>query len=94
MTTKIEKIKKFTHYLCNFSIIKIKSPKYVKNLMSISWCNVLYIIISKVLSNLWKPMLSTVISTIQSSIIPGRLITANALVTFEIFHSMKHRMKG
>ncbi|XP_074303812.1 uncharacterized protein LOC141638307 [Silene latifolia] len=53
-----------------------------------------YKLVSKVLANRLKVFLGEIVSENQSAFTPGRLITDNILVAFEIFHHMKNTRTG
>ncbi|XP_060960190.1 uncharacterized protein LOC115703873 [Cannabis sativa] len=75
-------------------IPKKKHPESMSDLRPISLCNVLYKIISKVLVNRFKDVLPVVISNHQSAFLPGRLISDNIMVAFEIMHYLKRKRVG
>lgn len=75
-------------------IPKVKTPQHMAQLRPISLCNVIYKIGSKVLANRLKPLLHHFISPYQSAFVPGRLISDNSLMAFEIAHFLKRRKDG
>ena len=75
-------------------IPKIKVPKTVVEFRPISLCNVLYKLISKVLTNRVKKVLHATISQNKSAFIADKLITNNIMVAFELLHSMQSKQKG
>ena len=64
------------------------------DLRPIALCNVLYNIVAKTLANRLKSILPDIISESQSVFIPGRLITDNIMIAFEIFHLSKRKRQG
>ena len=79
----------------NITLIpKVKSPELICDFRSISLCNVVYKIVSKVLANRLKAILQFVIYENQSAFQAGRVITDNILMAFETLHYMKHHQRG
>lgn len=71
-------------------IPKVDNPTKMSQFRPISLCNVVYKLISKVLTNRLKKVLHKVISPNQSEFIKGRQISDNILVVHELLHSMQH----
>lgn len=71
-------------------IPKVDNPCELKDFRLISLCNVLYKVVSKCLVNRLRPLLGEIISESQSAFVPVRLITDNALLSFECLHFLEH----
>ncbi|XP_048492142.1 uncharacterized protein LOC125493157 [Beta vulgaris subsp. vulgaris] len=79
----------------NIALIpKVKDPKVAAEFRPIALCNVLYKLISKAIVLRLKDFLPAIVTENQSAFVPGRLITDNALIAMEVFHSMKHRNRS
>ncbi|KAA3472179.1 reverse transcriptase [Gossypium australe] len=75
-------------------IPKVDKPNNMSQFRPISLCNVLYKIIAKVLVNRMSDMLGDCINEPQGAFIPGRLISDNILIAYEILHSLKMKKRG
>ena len=78
----------YTHIVL---IPKKNEPTYIANFRPISLENVISRIVSKVMANRLKFILPNVISDNQSAFVPGRQITDNTFVAFEILHRMRNK---
>ncbi|XP_016168284.1 uncharacterized protein LOC107610797 [Arachis ipaensis] len=71
-------------------IPKIDNPTFMKDFRPISLCNVVYKIITKVLTNRLRPFLPDIVSPLQRGFIPGRGTPDNIIAAQEILNFMKH----
>lgn len=60
----------------------------------ISLCNYTYKIISKVLVNRMKPIMSQLIYEVQGTFVSNRLILDNIFTAREMYHYLKKKKKG
>ncbi|GJZ78991.1 reverse transcriptase [Tanacetum coccineum] len=75
-------------------IPKTSSPETLAPFRPISLCNFIYKIISKVLANRLKPLMSKIISPQQSAFIPERQIQDCMVVANEAFHYIRNKKRG
>ncbi|PNY05589.1 ribonuclease H [Trifolium pratense] len=74
-------------------IPKVEPTKTYKDFRPISLCNIVYKIITKVLVHRLRPILEKIIGPFQSSFLPGRGTSDNAIVLQEIIHFMRRSKK-
>ncbi|KAM2740124.1 hypothetical protein EV2_034162 [Malus domestica] len=72
-------------------IQKIPNPESVSHFQPISLCNYSYKVLSKILTNRLKPLLSDIISHSQNAFVKGRQIQDNIIIAHEVFHFLKLR---
>ena len=70
-------------------IPKCENPSSMKELRSISLCNVLYKLVAKVHANRMKDILCRLISPSQAAFVPGHSISDNILLASEVLHYLK-----
>lgn len=75
-------------------ILKTTNPQSMKDLRLISLCNVIYKVISKVITNRLKCILPDIISPNQSAFVPGRNISDNILLAYELTHFLQTKRSG
>lgn len=74
-------------------VLKKENAECMRDLRLIALWNVLYKIIAKCLTNKLKEILPILITENHSTFVPGRNISDNVLVAFEVLHYMVQRVK-
>ncbi|KAK3230807.1 hypothetical protein Dsin_002688 [Dipteronia sinensis] len=75
-------------------IPKIKRAECMSDFRPISLCNAVYKVVAKSLANRFRAVLDDFILETQITFIPDRLISDNAIISFECMHALKRRKKG
>lgn len=75
-------------------IPKNKHPKQMFEFRPIALCNILMRILSKVITNRLKPCVKSIVFVNKSVFLEIRLLTDNALITFEVNHSIHRHTQG
>ncbi|KAA3462270.1 reverse transcriptase [Gossypium australe] len=75
-------------------ISKNSSPSNMTHYRPISLCNVLYKILAKAIANRFRKVIGKCIDAAQSAFVPGRLISDNMLLAYEILNTLKQKRMG
>ncbi|XP_019164336.1 PREDICTED: uncharacterized protein LOC109160503 [Ipomoea nil] len=75
-------------------IPKVHHPELITQFRPISLCNVKYKIVTKVITNRLKSLMTQVVGEEQSSFVPQRQITDNIVVYQELLHTMRTKRSG
>ncbi|KAA3460284.1 reverse transcriptase [Gossypium australe] len=75
-------------------IPKVQNPTSMVNFRLISLCSILYKLIAKTIANRMQNVMDTCIDQVQGAFVPGRLISDNILLAYEILHTFKQKRTG
>lgn len=68
---------------------KVERPLNMAQLRSISLCNTLFKVVSKILVSRLRPIMTKIVSPTQVSFVPGRHIVDNIVIAQEMLHKFK-----
>ncbi|KAK3034759.1 hypothetical protein RJ639_032712 [Escallonia herrerae] len=71
--------------------VSARKAKSVDHYGPISLCNNSYSLISKILANRLRTILSKLISPLQAAFVPNRLINDNSIIVQELWHTMRKK---
>lgn len=74
--------------------LKKRTPIDVAKFCPFSLCNVIYKLISKVIANRLKVILSSIIFDTQSAFVPRRQIKKKIFVAYELIHFLRRKRRG
>ncbi|KAA3457378.1 reverse transcriptase [Gossypium australe] len=72
-------------------ILKKVHQTNLSHFRPINLCNVIYKIMAKAIANSFRGVLEKCIDKAQSAFVPGRLISDNALITYELLNTLKKK---
>jgi hypothetical protein len=75
-------------------IPKTEKPEEVTDLMPVDLCNVVYKVVSKVMSQRLREVLPEIITPHQSAFVPVMLVSENTLIAYDLTHCLLNKRDG
>ncbi|KAA3462890.1 reverse transcriptase [Gossypium australe] len=75
-------------------IPKVSQPTALVNFRPISLCSVIYKLVTKTIANRLQTVIGGCIDKAQSAFIPGRLISDNVILAYELLHTFRQKRTG
>ena len=86
-----EKVPDYLNHTFIILLPKQLGPETVGHFISVSLCNTVYKMVSKILVNIIRPLLPALISPMQSAFLEGRRGSDNVIIAQKLIHSLKNR---